>query len=64
MKLRYGSTPVTETIGVVVGVILLWVGGMQVIDKVMNPEDFIRFILIMFSVLTPIRRLNTVNQDL
>jgi len=45
-------------------VILLWVGGMQVIDKVMNPEDFIRFILIMFSVLTPIRRLNTVNQDL
>jgi subfamily B ATP-binding cassette protein MsbA len=64
MKLRYGSTPVTETIGVVVGVILLWVGGMQVVDKVMNPEDFIRFILIMFSVLTPIRRLNTVNQDL
>jgi len=64
MKLRYGSTPVTETIGVVVGVILLWVGGMQVVDKVMNPEDFIRFILILFSVLTPVRRLNTVNQDL
>lgn len=64
MKLRYGSTPVTETIGVVVGVILLWVGGLQVVEKAMNPEDFIRFILIMFSVLTPIRRLNTVNQDL
>ena len=64
MKLRFGSTPITETIGVLVGIVLLWIGGMQVIDKVMNPEDFIRFILIMFSVLTPIRRLNTVNQEI
>ncbi|MEE9167976.1 MAG: ABC transporter ATP-binding protein [Candidatus Neomarinimicrobiota bacterium] len=63
--LRYASTPVTEVIGVTMGVILLWIGGRDVLlHQSMDPEDFIRFILILFSVLNPIKRMNTVNTEI
>ena len=39
-----------------------WVGGSDVlVMKTMNSEDFIRFILILFSVLGPIRLLSNVS---
>jgi len=64
-NLRYASTPITEIMGVVIGVILLWLGGREVIlYQSMDPEDFIRFVLILFSVLTPIKSMNTVNQNI
>ena len=65
MSLRLASPPVTEMIGVTMGVILLWLGGQDVlIDNSMEPEDFIRFILLLFSILNPIKSLNTVNAEI
>ena len=65
MGLRLASSPVTEMIGVTMGVILLWLGGQDVlIESSMKPEDFIRFILLLFSILNPIKSLNTVNTDM
>lgn len=65
MSLRLASPPVTEMIGVTMGVALLWLGGQDVlIDKSMDPEDFIRFILLLFSILNPIKNLNTVNTEI
>ena len=54
--------PTTETFGVIIGVVLLWYGGMEVLaQKGISAEDFIRFILILFSILGPIKQLSNVN---
>ena len=64
-KLRLISSPITEMIGAFIGVCLLWVGGYDVlVAQSMNSEDFIRFILILFSVLGPIRNLSNVSVEL
>ncbi len=64
-KLRLITTPITEIIGATIGVSLLWIGGQDVlVTKSMSSEDFIRFILILFSVLGPIRLLGNVSIDL
>ena len=45
------SGPVTESFGVIIGVVLLWYGGMEVLSKEgLSAEDFIRFIVILFSI--------------
>lgn len=63
--LRFAAPPVTEIIGVSMGVILLWIGGREVLLlQTMDPEDFLRFILLLFSVLRPIKSLNTVNTEI
>ena len=64
-KLRLISSPIIEMIGASIGVCLLWIGGHDVlIAQNMNSEDFIRFILILFSVLGPIRNLSNVSVEL
>ena len=56
------AAPITESFGVIIGVILLWYGGTEVImQKGLIPEDFIRFILILFSILGPIKQMSNVN---
>ena len=60
-RLRSLAPPITETMGVFIGVALLWVGGTEVLNaQGLTSEDFIRFILIMFSGLQPIRSLSKV----
>ena len=64
-KLRLISSPITEMIGAFIAVILLWIGGHDVlVSNDMTSEDFIRFILILFSVLQPIRSLSKVGINL
>ncbi len=64
-RLRLVSSPITEMIGAFIAVILLWIGGHDVlVTGDMNSEDFIRFILILFSVLQPIRSLSNVGINL
>ena len=61
-KLNNLATPINEIIGVLIGVILLWYGGMQVIQtETLTSEDFLRFILMLFAMLAPIKTLGTVN---
>jgi len=64
-RLRLITSPITETIGAMIGVSLLWVGGVDVlVTGTMSSEDFIRFILILFSVLGPVRLLSNVSVNL
>ena len=64
-KLRLIASPITEMIGAFIGVSLLWIGGHDVLGAgSMSSEDFIRFILILFSVLGPIRNLSNVSVEL
>lgn len=64
-KLRLISSPITEMIGAFIAVMLLWIGGHDVlVSNEMSSEDFIRFILILFSVLQPIRSLSNVSINL
>ena len=56
------SGPVTESFGVIIGVVLLWYGGMEVLsNEGLSAEDFIRFIIILFSILGPIKQMSNVN---
>lgn len=56
------AAPITESFGVIIGVVLLWYGGSEVIlQRGLIAEDFIRFILILFSILGPIKQLSNVN---
>ena len=64
-RLRLIASPITEMIGAFIGVSLLWIGGHDVLGAgSMSSEDFIRFILILFSVLGPIRNLSNVSVEL
>ena len=61
-KLDNLATPINEMIGASIGVALLWYGGLQVIQtSIMTSEDFLRFILLLFAMLVPIRNLGAVN---
>ena len=56
------SAPITESFGVIIGVVLLWYGGMEVLStQGVSAEDFIRFIVILFSILGPIKQMSNVN---
>ena len=61
-RLDLMSAPVTESFGVIIGVVLLWYGGLEVLsNQGVSAEDFIRFIVILFSILGPIKQMSNVN---
>ena len=62
-KLSHLLTPINEMIGLFVGVVLIWFGGIEVLKEnpTMNSEDFIKFILLLFAMMQPIRKLANVN---
>jgi len=56
------ASPITETLGGVVGLSILWYGGRQVMaGDLLAPEDFLTFFLALFSMLKPIKELGQVN---
>ena len=61
-KLRLLSSPIIETIGVSMAVILLWLGGSEVmVGSSLPSEDFLRFMFLLFSMLGPVRSLSNVH---
>ena len=61
-KLRLMSSPIIESIGVGMAVLLLWFGGSEVmIQSSLSSEDFLRFMFLLFSMLAPIRSLSNVH---
>jgi len=59
------SSPFTEVCGVVVVIILLWYGGQMVLSNSgFRAEDFVRFLIFLFSVFTPLKALSTINNTL
>lgn len=64
-KLREISSPINETFGVFIGILLLWFGGSHVLAGTgIDAEDFVRFIIMLFAIMTPIKSLNTVSMEL
>ena len=62
IKLQSLSLPVTEMLGVSIAVLLLWIGGVQVLEYgTLSSDDFLRFIVILFATYQPIRNLARVN---
>ena len=64
-RLRLLSSPITETVGASLAALLLFIGAQDVlVTKSISSEDFIRFILLLFSVLGPIKSLGNVFNEL
>jgi len=64
-KLGTISTPLNETFGVLIGVFLLYYGGAQVLSGTgLESEDFIRFVIMLFAIMQPIKSLNNVNVNI
>ncbi len=61
-KLSNLLTPINESIGLLVGILIIWFGGLSVLEnQSMSSEDFIKFILLLFAMMQPIRKLANVN---
>jgi len=59
------ASPITEVMGVVVVVILLWYGGQQVLGaNGFGAEDFTRFLVFLFSIFTPLKEISKLNTTL
>ena len=62
------SSPLTEALGVVVVILLLWFGGKEVLSKGgvagFSAEDFVRFLIFLFSVFTPLKAITGINNTL
>lgn len=59
------SSPFTEVMGVVVVIILLWYGGQQVLgNRGFGAEDFVRFLIFLFSTFTPLKAITAINNTL
>jgi ATP-binding cassette, subfamily B, bacterial MsbA len=55
------SQPITETLGTIVAVVLLWIGAKQVlVDRTMNGADLITFLVLVIRLLQPLKQLSQV----
>jgi len=64
---RIGSLaiPLTEMLGVLAGVFILWYGGRQILTgSGLTPDRFFLFLVAMFSLMQPIKVLSRVNIDI
>lgn len=64
-KLRFLNAPINEMIGVILGSALLWIGGYAVLstnilEQSNEAEKFVRFIVFLFAMLQPARKLTGV----
>ncbi len=64
-SIKHLSTPVSELIGVVGGVVILWVGGQQVLlGRGVTSEEFMTYIIFLFAMVQPLRILSGVSANL
>jgi len=64
-RLRFVTTPSNDMIGAIIGAILLWVGGKQVlIDNTLTGDGFIKFFTFLFSMFTPAKKLAGVSIEI
>jgi len=57
--------PINDMIGSIIGAILLWVGGKQVlIDGTLTPDGFIKFFTFLFAMFTPAKKLVNLNAEI
>jgi subfamily B ATP-binding cassette protein MsbA len=59
------SSPLTEQLSVIVGLVILWFGGRQVlVHEALAPDMFITFVICLFSLVKPIKELGQVNNGI
>ncbi|MBK8127523.1 MAG: ABC transporter ATP-binding protein [bacterium] len=64
-RLERLASPLSETIGVMIIALVLLLGGQQVLSgSLLDAEDFIRFIVVLFSMLAPARAVGNLNNYL
>lgn len=64
-RLDYLTSPLNETIGVLIFSILLWYGGMMVFrGEGINAEDFMRFLIFLFMLFQPMKQFSGLNNIL
>ena len=64
-RLRFVSSPVSETFGATIAALLLWVGARDVlVIESISSEDFLRFFLLLFSLFQPLKNLTNVVNEL
>tara|TARA_X000001036_G_scaffold297495_1_gene276600 strand:- start:9324 stop:10502 length:1179 start_codon:yes stop_codon:yes gene_type:complete len=64
-KLSNIVTPINDMIGVIIAVIILWFGGTEVFQETgLTSDDFMKFILLLFAAMQPIRKLGGVNAQI
>ena len=65
VRMRRLSSPLSETLGVGILIAVLWYGGQQVLDEArLSPEDFVRFLTVLFAILQPIKSLADLNNNI
>ena len=57
------NTPINDIIGISVGIALIWYGGSEVINRTsgLNPDDFMRFLLLLFTLMQHVKKMGHVN---
>ncbi len=61
-RMRLLSSPANEFLGTFAGVIILWFGGKQVLgESLLTPEDFLLYVIAMFSIIAPAKSLSNVH---
>ena len=64
-RLNRLSSPLSETLGIGIMVVVLWFGGQLVLaGELITAEDFIRFLAVLFSIMSPIKSLGQLNNDI
>ncbi len=59
------SSPLTEQLSILVGLCLLWYGGSRVFTGgIMAPDLFVVFLIVVFSMVRPIKSLGQVNNEI
>ncbi len=61
-RIRNAASPLTEFLSVVVGGVIIYYGGLLVLeDKVINASEFLGFLFAIFQLMPPIKELSGVN---
>lgn len=61
-RIRNISSPVTEFLSVIVGVVIIYFGAQLVlVDKTIKPSEFITFLFAIFQLMPPVKELSSVN---
>ena len=64
-SLRFLTTPVNDMIGAMIGAILLWIGGKQVlISYTLTSDGFIKFFTFLFSMFQPAKKIAGVSVEI
>lgn len=62
VRTRNLSSPITEILSIIIGVIIIYYGGILVlVDKSLNASQFLGFLFAIFQMMPPIKELGSVN---